>query len=678
MDAAEHYYNDDPQAAHPDAKTTIDQARYYFLGNGRIEAVIQICPPLNGTNAGLCLMLPDRFGPKSQALTFDKDTGLTTTRPTLLANGDISNSHIEEIQASWSEIQGVPATTLEWSVEDCAAQEQLYCPDRATTRLIRRTELRNRSRKPMAMRLQLGVPLESIAHDLTIPADNTATVYTEYYIENPDDRPAARIRKIEHCQPASDAVEYWHNAATFTCASIALTRFFQAARNQIQAPIACSGRMDASIWQYNLEWVRDQSMIVLGLTMSGQFERARIVLDRLLRLFVSEAGDTIDSGRQRPDSEIELDQNGQLLFAVATYVDWSGDKEFIRRHWHKIKLTADFPLRPVFRHRPSGMLYNRREFWERHAVHGVQDGFELMYQFFVSFGLQHAARLAELIGETTQAHVWRTASQNLRDAFIGENAYALVDNGRLVKRRGLDAQIHEQITPPDSSDLPDGIPLTEPGRHYLEPDSSAALPIALEFIGPRDALARTTLEYLEKLRNQRWEGGGYGRYNISSEPDSPGPWPFASMFIARANLEAGYVDRTMDVLQWLDSLPGGAAGTWFEFYGPRPVPPYPQVGITPWIWAEMIIFCVRHVAGIRPDGTMLTINPKLLPNIDSLSIELPIHKIRLSIRMSVSNAVLENRLIVDNREVAMGPEGATIPIPATSTTIDITLAKQEV
>ena len=33
--------------------------------------------------------------------------------------------------------------------------------------------------------------------------------------------------------------------------------------------------------------------------------------------------------------------------------------------------------------------------------------------------------------------------------------------------------------------------------------------------------------------NQAWTDGGYGRYHTSSEPDSPGPWPFASLFVAR-------------------------------------------------------------------------------------------------------------------------------------------------
>ena len=43
----------------------------------------------------------------------------------------------------------------------------------------------------------------------------------------------------------------------------------------------------------------------------------------------------------------------------------------------RITALAEYPLRPEFRHGPSGMLSGSREFWERHAAHGIEPGLEL-------------------------------------------------------------------------------------------------------------------------------------------------------------------------------------------------------------------------------------------------------------------------------------------------------------
>ena len=155
------------------------------------------------------------------------------------------------------------------------------------------------------------------------------------------------------------------------------------------------------------------------------------------------------------------------------------------------------------------------------------------------------------------------------------------------------------------------MPLGGRGPHFINPDASSALPIALGVIPPRSPLARRTLRSLEVLWNQDWKHGGYGRYHVTSEPDSPGSWPFASLFIARAAFEAGDDAKVMRVLRWLDAVNGAKAGTWFEFYGQRLAPPFPQVGIVVWNWAELIILYVQHILGVRPGEHGLEVNPRL-------------------------------------------------------------------
>jgi hypothetical protein len=167
--------------------------------------------------------------------------------------------------------------------------------------------------------------------------------------------------------------------------------------------------------------------------------------------------------------------------------------------------------------------------------------------------------------------------------------------------------------------------------HFLNPDTSAALPIALGFVPADSPAAIATMNNLETLWNQSWDGGGYGRYHISSEPDSPGGWPFPSLFLARAYVEMGELEKVWRILKWMNTIPGARAGSWFEFYGQRLAPPFPQVGITPWTWAEMLVLFVHHIVGLRPETDYFSIRPKLLPGIDSIEAVFPLRNFKLNL-----------------------------------------------
>jgi hypothetical protein len=191
------------------------------------------------------------------------------------------------------------------------------------------------------------------------------------------------------------------------------------------------------------------------------------------------------------------------------------------------------------------------------------------------------------------------------------------------------------------------------------------LPIALEFIDPRGALARNTLVDIEQLWSQRWDGGGYGRYHVSSEPDSPGPWPFPSLFVARAYFEAGDDDKIWRILNWLQSAPGNRAGTWFEFYGPRPIPPYPQVGIIPWTWAEIACFLIHHVLGVRPGYAELVLRPRLLAGVDSVEARLRLRDRMLRVRVRRPRSGETPAFVVAGHSHPFTPTGLCLPMPST-------------
>jgi hypothetical protein len=151
---------------------------------------------------------------------------------------------------------------------------------------------------------------------------------------------------------------------------------------------------------------------------------------------------------------------------------------------------------------------------------------------------------------------------------------------------------------------------------------------------PDSGLAQKTLAQMETLWNQAWQGGGYGRYHVSSEPDSPGAWAFPSLFVARAYAETGDLARVWRVLEWLSRVPGGVSGAWFEYYGERLAPPFPQQGIVPWTWAEMLMLLVHHIVGIRPQDDRLVIRPRLLPGLERIEGHFPFRGHRLSIKIT--------------------------------------------
>ena len=310
-------------------------------------------------------------------------------------------------------------------------------------------------------------------------------------------------------------------------------------------------------------------------------------------------------------------------------------------------------------------------FEHRATVFGIEDGFELMHQFFVALGLSDAAHLAELIGADGDRERWTQASEELRDAMLDDPQYRLVENGHFIKRRGIDGAWQETITAPSHCMLPDGIPLKEAGPHYLDPDTSSVLPIAHGFIDPTGELARDTLAHVEELWNQWWDGGGYGRYNASSEADSAGPWPFASLFVARAYTEAGDDDKVWRILRWLASKPGGIAGSWFEFDGPRIAPPYPQVGFTPWTWAELITLYVHHLLGVRPDNEGITIRPHLLRGLDHMDASLRVRGHRLELEVHRAQTESERGGCVGSQELKWQDEGVRLPLLESDVTVEV-------
>ncbi len=674
INPAEHVYDDDPNLGHADVRTRLRDVSYFFLGNGRIQAAVQWAPSGEGTPIGLLLMDPDRLGKKRDALTMDPIRGLDATLARVGTDCEPHHAMANATRVAWTTRDGVPAVEAVWDWDGGEVRELFYCPDSDSPRLAREVRVRRASgRGPVRVSTSAGgrtVAAESEA--------GAAPACFVYEIVPGADRVELRV---ERCPVAPAARERWDRASRFTFSDPLLARFARVSQYQLAAAKSATGRMDASIWQYNREWVRDQAFVATGFLMAGDFEGAACLLDRLLREFITPEGGAMDSSEVRGPDEVELDQNGVLLTALEQYVRWTGDLSLVCRHWPRIEAVADYPLRPEFAHRDSGLLSNAREFWERHRIHGIRPGLELVHQACVWSGLRAAASLAIRIKKFDRASYWFLHADRLQATALSHPKYGFAVDGALVKRMNLDGTVQDRIEPVPDSMMPADAPLLRPGDHRLNPDTCVTLAIVTRFLRPGSPLARRTLASVEPLWNQEWEDGGYGRYHVSSEPDSPGGWPFASLFVARAAVECGVPDRAWRVLRWLDQVTGAPAGSWFEFYGPRSSPPYPQVGIIPWTWSEMLALLVEQVLGVRARAGGLTVRPALLPGLDYAtgrmrygSGTLDVKVSREAARAPLTRVTVGGRVVAERaRDVVSLPDA---PMTADEVEVEIVLPRE--
>jgi GH15 family glucan-1,4-alpha-glucosidase len=413
-------------------------------------------------------------------------------------------------------------------------------------------------------------------------------------------------------------VHYWSSKDLLTTGDETLAHLYNVSRTGLRALTARSGKRDSGFWMYNMEWVRDDVMMTLGMLHAGFLEEARTLLTKIIEKSIGPDGRTIESSRWFGYDYTEIDQNGQLLYGVWAYLCWSGDTAFVKKYWNKIRAAGDFPLQDIFRDKTARLLRNKREFWERNDSFGFEDGFELAYQFWVCMGLEKGAEVAARLGDAATATRWSGAAAELRNVMLNDPKFKLIEEGHLIKRRTRDGRWQRYAVPSNRKAMPPGSPAAVEEKPECEPDSADVYPIVFEMVDPKGDVATNTLAWLEQLWSQRWDFGGYSRYNTFSEPDPPAPWPIASLLMARAYTEAGNSEKIWRSLRWLATIHGGKSGAWFERYGPSITPPAPPVCVVGWTWSEVVMLVVHHIFGLRPELDRLTIRPRLIEGLDQL------------------------------------------------------------
>ena len=482
----------------------------------------------------------------------------------------------------------------------------------------------------------------------------SAVVETLLLVNIPAGDPQSLVERAQSLASTSAARELgatherWALSSSVTTADRTVQEIFDKARFGLPGMVADDGTMDAGIFEYGAQWVRDTSCTVLGALHAGHFEMTRAALVRVLTKMVSKEGVTMIAGSfDSPDRE-QFDQMGELLHLLRAYRDWTGDDSVVRQHREPLLALIERPLQPQFRD-DTGMVHNRREFWER----TFEDAYELAYQTYVILGLREAAELAPALGAEDRAARWRAEADRVEKAMLAHPTRALVHEGRLIKRRNVTGEIADRLT--NFKGFMSDVPLNTEKHHRLLPDASMALPIALGVVDSRSDIARRTLDQLEELWNTRWSDGGYDRYHTSTQPDQPGPWPFATTFILRAQHDAGLYDRSRRTLEWLNTVQGGRAGFWFEEI-PSIRSLNTSCGLVCWTSGEIALFIVRHYLGVRFEGGQVVIKPALYPGSPPLTADLRFRQGRLRLAIDGSGPIRE--ATVNGSAVKPGTDGS--------------------
>ncbi len=684
-------------------RSFLEGREYFVLRSGRAQMIVQADKVDLGPAFMYLLFDAEdnrQSARKETAFNFADGEGMAASALQVVLGGYPFTALGHETQTRWTTVEGIPAVEAVWWAGGVRVTEQLLALgdqglflrriQLASENLGGPEELHLRLALPPGTctvakgylmgeraqcRMALGLASEAPAHAVTeqgmmevgplsIAPGQTVSVDTLLLAQIPPG-PADGRFPLTAVSPGVEGLavfnvadtlaktrDAWSVTSAVQTKDATVQEIFDKARFGLAAMVADNGVMDAGIFEYGAQWVRDTSNTLLGLLHAGHFELARRGFVQILENMVDAEGKTmIGGGFDAPDLE-QFDQMGELLHALKAYRDWTGDDSLLRGHREKLLALVERPLHAEFRDQ-TGMVHNRREFWER----TFDDAHELAYQTYVILGLRDAAALAEPLGAADRAERWRGEADRIQKSMLDIPECALIEDSHLIKRRALDgAPVHTIHFPAAAAD----VPLKTERVNLAGPDATMALPIAYGLVPPDSALARATLDELEKLHNARWFGGGYERYHSSGQCDQPGPWSFATCFILRAQHDAGDFERSRRTLEWLNTVQGGRTGAWFEAI-PLIRSQAPTAGVLPWTSGEISLFVVRHLLGVRFEDSQLVLKPALYPGSPPISANLRFRQDRLQLEIPSAGPITSAE--VNGQKVTPRKDGA-VALPA--------------
>lgn len=665
--------------------------QYYVLRSGRAQMFVQADKVDLGPSFTYLLFDAENASQswrKANACNYTSTFGFTTSGLQVVMGGFPFTAVGQNLETKWVYEDGIPKVEAVWWAGGIRVTEKLFAL--AGANAFERTITLDAAKivGPETVVARLGIPGgkdERVGNSLiysgpkgriavavprTVAAVKVDSNYLEFtgihltpgarkqfatfvVAQIPESGMQAMISRIDSATSTNSfspaTREKWETLSAVSTSDSTIENLYNNARFTLPGYVSDVGILDAGVFEYGGQWIRDGSNTTLGLLRIGDFELAHALLKHMLDSMITESGATmIGSSFDRPEYE-ELDQMGELWQAMKSYYYWTGDSSLLKENAQKLIAMTRRPIQPMYLD-STGMVHDKREYWER----SLSDAYELAYQVFVIQGLRDAVELAPIIGAEKYVPRWKEVADKMLHAMLHDPKMGLVSNGRLIKRRNVDGEIVDTVR--YKGYIPGSPGLTESLQRLL-PDASMALPISMGLVDPKSRLARNTLEELQQLWNSRWSTGGYDRYNTSSQPDQPGAWIFATEFMLNAEQEAGMYGLSRRSLDWLSSVQGGHTGAYFEEIPVIRAQEF-SAGILPWCSAEIGTFVVKHWLGIRFVNGHLVIKPNLFPGSKKVAANLRFRKSRIKLVIDGEGRVKE--ALINGSVVKPDKDGAIV------------------
>ena len=663
---------------------------YFLVRSGRLQWLIQadradLGPAVTGYLFDASYIAQND---KGQAYNFNEAGGVRSSALEVVSQKSqfAFTAFGEQTRVRWANLDGAPAAEAAWWADGIRVTERFsgMADNNTIRRAISLTGANLHGDEQVTLRLRLpagnstatnraliliyrgcpqalvvtgNVPLKLDAvksvieiGPVTLSPDKTVTIETYLLAQIPANTATAEDFQKQIARVSGDAGQLleatrtrWAKASRVETDDALVREVFDISRSVLPAIVSDNGVQRGGPFQYPAETVRDASQFSLGLTAAGHFELARATLERCLRDLLTAEGNSMTGGEfDDPDRE-EIDQGGELLLALRWYTEFAGDDTLAAAYRDKLIALVERPLKPKLRD-ATGLVHNRREFWEQ----TMNDAYELAYNTYVIVGFREAAALARQLGALDRKERWLKEAGAIEQAMMK----TLVQDGALIKRRNLTGEIAEHLV--QLRGAPD-TPCRSAEHNLIYPDATMALPIALGLVKPDSVLGSNTLNEIEKLRDQRWWGGGYSRYDASSEINNPGPWGIAGALVLRGQHQGGMLERSRRTLEWFRNVQGGNGGLYFEQI-PLIRSQQDWLGLVTWPTGELPYFVVRHYLGVGFEDGNVVIHPKLYPNSPPVQANLRFRRGRLCIAIDGAGAIASASL--DGKPVAVGADGA--------------------
>ncbi|MCK5573363.1 MAG: hypothetical protein KAJ12_11415, partial [Bacteroidetes bacterium] len=326
-----------PQRLHQDYITYTPGIEYFILGNGDLIAVLQYSPEQKGEHPlsflGLTLMDAERFARKWSTYLFHPEGGLRHSMIRVTVSGNTYSATPDTFQSvEWKYPDKVPVVSLKWKAGPCEVEEEMFVPHKGGL-LFRRVTVLNRGSGGCDATIDLGlVPsfalFDEIASDpkaRTVNAHGYARLKLQSTHEKAETSgrygmklsigkiaagakavaelvysirgDESLLAKTSVSKIWKETVAYWEKKDLVSTSNPVLDHMYGVSRTGLKSLVARSGKRDSGFWMYNMEWVRDDVMVALGMLHAGFYEEARTLLVKILDKSVGEDGRTIESSR---------------------------------------------------------------------------------------------------------------------------------------------------------------------------------------------------------------------------------------------------------------------------------------------------------------------------------------------------------------------------------------------